>query len=171
MRVYDTKQAIYANLRSLPWLPYLGVMHTLCKLLQVQYQDRLAPSEVVLMDQTLQIISTTVQSGDPAREVDPARQLAAQWAALIDDDETSALPGQWNTWCTFEALAAEISGAAKRYAGTERLMLAATQRWREPYPGRARRIDREEEVPDTSELAQTLATFDQVVNAARALLP
>lgn len=142
MRVYDTKQAICKNLRSLPWLPYLGAMHTLCKLLQAQYQDRLAPSELALMDQTLQVVRTTVQSGDPAREAGPARLLAAKWAALIDD-KSNALPGQWNTWCTFEALAAEIAGTAKRYAGTERLLLAATERWREPYPGRARRIDPE----------------------------
>lgn len=169
MRVHDTEMAIYHNLRSLPWLAYLGAMGSLCEMLKAQYLKRLTESELGLMDQTLRLVATTVRCGDPASEYGPARQLAKEWSALVDNGTSSALPGQWNTWWTFQALAAEIAGTAKRYAGAERVLLAATERWREPYPGRARRIDPDEEAPDSSGLAQTLAAFDRVVTTALAL--
>jgi hypothetical protein len=166
MRVYDTQQAIYEGLRGLPWFPYLGAMHTLCEVLQAQYQDRLADSERTLMKRDPAHRQGNRAVRRPAGDAGPARELAAKWAALIDDDRSSVLPGHWNTWCTFEAVAAEIAGTAGRHSATERLLLAATERWREPYPSKARRIDRDEEAPDSSGLAQTLAAFERVVSTA-----
>jgi hypothetical protein len=142
-------------------------MLTLCEMLRAQYQDRLSGTEFALMSETLQIVRTTTQSGDLAGNADTGRELYAQWRVLIEDETAEVLPGHWNTWWTFHALAAEIARTANRYSGAERLLLAATGRWREPYPGKARRIDPDEEVADSTPLAQTLAAFEQVVvNAA-----
>jgi hypothetical protein len=166
MRVYDTETAIYHGLRDLPWLRYLEAMLTLCETLRAQYQDRLSGTEVTLMSETLRIVRTTVQSGDPAGNADTGRELYAKWRALIEDETREVLPGHWNTWWTFQALAAEIAGTANLYSGAERLLLAATGRWREPYPGKARRTDPNEEAADSTPLAQTLAAVERIVNAA-----
>jgi len=168
MRVYDTKMANYHGLRELPWIDYLVAMHKLGELLRAQYEDRLTDGERDLMTDTLRIITATVQAGDPTREADTGRSLAARWSALVGDEDGDALPGHWNTWCVFEDLAAEVAGTAKPYAAAERLSLAVIERWREPYPGKARRIDRDEEVADSTPLARALASVERIIAEAAA---
>jgi hypothetical protein len=166
MRVGDAEESIYQGLRALPWLRYLRAMLDLCELLQAQYLDRLTTVEISLMSTTLRMVRSVVESGDPASDAATGSELQAQWAVLVDDEDSGVLPGQWNTRCTFQALASEVAGTVSRYSGAERLLLAATERWREPYPGRARRIDPDEAVPDSTPLAQVLAAFERIVNTA-----
>jgi hypothetical protein len=166
MRVTDVERSIYDGLRALPWLQYLSTMCVLCEMLRNQYRDRLGETEQPLMTETIRIAEETAESGRPDDHHEIAATLRQQWAALIDDD-WNVTPGHWNTWCTYDAIAGEIVGNAKHYSGTERLLLAITDPWREPYPGKARRINPDELADDASPMAQALAAFNRVVIEAR----
>lgn len=171
MRVRDVEDAIYDGLRDLPWHHYLTAMCTLCELLRDQYQQWLSEDELALMSETLHAVRATAETETPQDYRETAARLKTQWAIRIEDPDWDVIPGQWNTWCTFESLAAEIAGLANPYLATERLLLAVTQRWREP-TGKARRIDPDEEVPNASPMAQALTAFnDVVVSAASRQLP
>jgi len=164
MRVWDAKKSIYNGLRALPRRQYLCAMWILGDELRSLYSDRTADSEQSLMSGTLDAVrEVAITGGATAEAAGRAAELAGRWKRLIGERENEVLPGQWNAWVTFESLAAEVAGTAGQYEATERLTLAATERWREPYPGRARRIDPDEEIDDASPMARTLARFRRVV--------
>jgi hypothetical protein len=165
MRVWDAENSIYGGLRRLPWRRYLSAMWILGAELRSLFEDRLADSERSLIASTLDAVRETALFGGPTTDVGGrAAELTARWKELIAERENDVLPGQWNAWVTFESLAAELAGTAPRYEATERLTLAATDRWREPYAGKARRVDPNEEVADHSPMARTLSVFEHIVN-------
>jgi hypothetical protein len=165
LRVKDVEHAIYDGLRDLPWPRYLVAMCSLCELLRDQYRTWLNDDELALMAETLRMVLASAETGKPENNSETAANLRTRWALRIDDPDWDVMPGHWNTWCTFEGLAAEIAGLAAPYFATERLLLAATQKWRAP-TGKARRIDPDEEVPDASPMARTLTAFNDVVVSA-----
>ena len=165
MRVWDAENSIYGGLRRLPWRRYLSAMWILGAELRSLFEDRLADSERSLIASTLDAVRETALFGGPTTDVGSrAAALTARWKELIAEREDDVLPGQWNAWVTFESLAAELAGTARRYEATERLTLAATDPWREPYSGKARRVDPNEEVADHSPMARTLSVFEHIVN-------
>jgi len=164
MRVWDTENLIYDGLRALPWLRYLSAMWILCGEIRSLFEDRLTSSEQVLISSTMDVVREVVTTGEVRAATGlAAAELVTEWQQLISERQNEVLPGQWNAWITFELLTAELAGTADRYEATERLTLAATERWREPYPGKARMIDKNEEIDDSSPMARTLATFGRVV--------
>jgi hypothetical protein len=164
VRVWDAENSIYDGLRALPKRSYLCAMWILCGELRSLFGDRLSDSERSLMTSTLDTVREVVITDEAAPGIaSGAAELAVRWEGLIIERENEVLPGQWNAWVTFENLSAELAGTLGQYEATERLTLAATDRWREPYRGKARRIDPDEEVEDTSPMARTLATFQRVV--------
>lgn len=165
MRVWDAEGSIYDGLRALPRQRYLCAMWILGDELRSLYVDRASDSEQSLMSRTLDAVRKAATMSEVATETaDMAAELTGRWQRLIRERENEVLPGQWNAWVTFESLAAELAGATDQYQATERLTKAATERWREPYPGKARRIDPDEEVDDTSPMARILARFGRVVS-------
>jgi hypothetical protein len=161
MRVWDAENAIYDSLHALPRRQYLCAMWILATELQLLFEDRLTDPEQSLIAATLDAVRESVITDDTIR--DRAEDLASEWRTLIADRGDQVLPGQWNAWITFEDLAAELAGRTETYQATERLTLAVTERWREPYPGKARRIDPNEEIDNGSPMAQTLRKFDRIV--------
>ena len=129
------------------------------------YADRASDSEQSLIRRTLDAVREAATMGEVATEpAAMAAELAGRWQRLIHERESEVLPGQWNAWATFESLVEELAGSASQYEATKRLTKAATERWREPYPGKARRIDPNEEIDDASPMAQILARFSRVVD-------
>jgi hypothetical protein len=165
LRVNDVEDAIYDGLRELPWPRYVAALCTLCELLRHQYLDWLSEDELALMANTLRMARATVETERLEDFRETAARLQTQWTVLIAEPDWYVISGQWNTWCTFADLAAEIAGLANPYSATEYLLLAATERWRTP-TGKARRIDLDEEVANTSPLARTLTAFNDVVVSA-----
>ena len=164
MRVWPTENLIYGELRKLPWVRYLAAMWIICWEVSTLYRERLSESERALMSLTLDAVEQVVFAGGRTMETDDvAAGLVANWKEFEQAHSEEVLPGQWNLWITFQDLAAELSGGAARYAASERVMLASTEIWREPYPGRARRIREDEEIDDNSPMAQTLFLLERIV--------
>lgn len=167
MRVWDAQYSTYYGLKTLSWRRYLCAMWILCGELRSQYEDWLDNSERSLMASTLDLVRDVVISGVVTADAAlVALELSARWDALLTerDNDPFVSPGQWNTWAVFSDLVAEAAGTRKRYAATERLGNAATMRWRVP-TGKARHIDRNEEIDDATPMAQTLSRFQRVVTA------
>jgi hypothetical protein len=168
VRPWDAKKSIYDGLRALPRRRYLCAMWILGGEVRSLYEDRLTAEERSLMTSTLEVVREVSSTGEATTgAAGRAAELADTWMELIirREDEAQVLPGHWNAWAVFASLAEEIAGKAPPGEGTERLANAATERWREPYPGRARRLDPGEEVDDSSPMARTLAAFQRVVTA------
>lgn len=164
MRVWDAKHSIYGALRALPPRRYLCAMWILGEELRSLYADRASDSELSLISQTLNAVREAATMSEAATETaGMAAGLTERWQRLIRERENDVLPGQWNAWVTFESLAAELAGEASQYQATERLTKAAIERWREPYPGKARRIDPNEQIDDAGPMARILARFGRVV--------
>lgn len=161
------KMSVYDGLRALPWERYLVAMWLISREVRAPYESRLSDSERALMNSTLNTVRRFVEEGSEIPVVVSARDLAADWSGLLERRGESVMPGQWNLWSTFMDLAAELGGGAARYSAAERVGLAATEIWREPYQGRARRINIDEEIDDASPMAQTLAKLNRVVNYIR----
>ena len=66
-------------------------------------------------------------------------------------------------WITFEGVAAEITGASAPFYTADWVVGAAVRRWRGPNREGRRRVDPDEEVPDHTPMALTLANFERIV--------
>jgi hypothetical protein len=168
VRVWDAENAIYEGLRSLSRRRYLFAMWILCGELRALYSDSLTDAERTLMMSTLDLVQEMAAAGYASTRA-VAEDLVAGWQELITVRQDEVLPGRSNAWVTFQDLAAELAGTSQSYDATERLTLAATDRWRDPYRRGPIRVDPDEEVEDASPMAITLAMFQRVVAGAARL--
>jgi hypothetical protein len=112
------------------------------------------------------VIRTVAQSGQVTAEVSgQAAGLYGRWEAMVRQDENRVMPGQWNAWVVYRDLMAEVAGSVPQYEAAERVSLAVTDRWRESSFERPVPIyeDPDEEVADSSLMAQVLARLDGIV--------
>lgn len=166
MLVYEVLNAIYSDLRVLEKRRYLCAMWNVCTELQSLYREQSLVDERALMSSTLSLIREVVINGEMGS--DTARIAAAhyeQWDS-IRTEERSGLPGQANARFVFRDLAGEIAGMAPIYEATERLDMVAADRWRS---GGLIWDDPNEEVSDTSPMAQTLTFLSRAVTEVSAL--
>jgi hypothetical protein len=151
-------------------------MWIVCGGLRAIYSDRLTTAEGALMTSTLNTARDVVIRGDAAPgTAKHAADLSAQWAAMTSQwaatplgSTTEVTPGHWNTWMVFRDLAGEIAGASGRYEAAGRVDLAATDRWREGYPGFLW-DDPDEEVDELSPIARSLAFLQRAVGGVAGL--
>lgn len=163
IRVEDVADSIYKGLRALDWRRYLCAMWIVCGELRTVYDDRWPDAERSLMASTLEMVREVVMAGRATAEVsNRAADLSGRWQVMTDQDEDKVMPGQWNTWVVFRDLAAEVAGTGERYEATERVDLAATDRWRESWEGPIY-DDPDEEVDDSSPMARVVTLLDRAV--------
>jgi hypothetical protein len=164
MRVWEERNAIYDALRALSWERYMRALWILGAELEALHAGQMSDSERSLATATLALIRDFGVLGDSGEHWQQARQLVSQWDRVITEGERRASGGLLNAWATFKGAAAEISGQATRYYAADWVLVAAVERWRDPDRRGRRRVDPAEEVSDDSPMAQTLATFDQIVS-------
>jgi hypothetical protein len=165
VRVWDTRNRIYQELRDMRWRDYLAAMWILCGELESMYSAELDQPERTLMRATTDLVRATVLAESDERDIDQERaaKLEASWGRLLAKREAGASAGQLNLWMTFEGLAGEIAGDFRRYYAAERVMNAVTSRLRGPSARRFRKVDPDEVVEDDSPMGLALARFERVV--------
>jgi hypothetical protein len=170
MRVYDAKYSIYSRLAVLPWRPsYLAAMWILCGELQSLYAAWIVDDEVPLMALTMDLVREVVIAGESPWAAGRASELAAAWERVIEERRDGAPGGLVNALETFEALAQEIAGLSGRHDAANWVANAAEMRWRDwdDDPGPIL-LNPDEQVDDSSPMAQTLARFGRVVSEVAA---
>ncbi len=165
MRVRDAQKSIYEGLRGLAWRPYLAAMWILCGELQTLYTDEFSDAERSLIPPTMDVVREIAAAGESAELTRQAAELAQAWGDVRNEREHEASPGLMNVWATFEGLVQEIAGISGRFDGAGWVTNAVTERWREANHHNQGPIllDPNEEVPDASPMANTLALFWHVV--------
>lgn len=169
MRVYDAADSIYSGLAVLPWQPsYLAAMWILCGELQSLYAAWIEDDEAALMTSTMDLVREVVIAGESPRVAGRAAELATAWERVTDarqDEAPGSLP---NVLVTFKALAQEIAGRCGRHDAASWVTNAAENRWRDWDDPGPRLLDPDEQVDDSSPMAQTLAWFCHVVSEVAA---
>jgi hypothetical protein len=163
MVVEAAADSIYEGLRALDRRRYLCAMWIVCNRLQAVYEDQLSDAERSLMAATLGAVREAVLAGEVSVDVGKqATDLYRHWQVMAVEQRADVAPGQWNAWAVFRDIASEVAGASQLYEATERVDLAATDRWRE---SRQWPIydDPNEEVDESSPMARTLNYLDQAV--------
>lgn len=161
MRVWDARKRIRHALRDLDYERYLVAMLILCDELRVLYADSAASEESFLVESSLDLIRERVVAGANQTVTKIATQLIRQWELFSIKKEDYASSGQLNMWMTFESLVGEMAGTEPRYAAAERVTKAAVECWTIS-TGRARKVDPEEKVDDSSPLAVVLDRFERI---------
>jgi hypothetical protein len=170
MRVYDASDAIYSGLAALPWRPsYLAAMWILCEELQSLYAAWISDDEVPLMASTMDLVREVVIAGESPQAARRASELAAAWEPVIEAREAETPAGLLNVLATFEALAQEIAGLSGRYDAANWAANAAEQRWQNWGDPGSIYLDPDQQVDDSSPMAQTLVLFARVVSEVAAL--
>lgn len=160
MRVKDAKRVIYKGLRDLSWERYMAAMWILGSELADLYADQMSESEVSLVTATLELARDVAVSGDSADGSERAVELAPLWDLVIAEGEKRASGGLHNVWTTFAGITEEIGGAIPHFYAADWVGGAVERRWHDPF---RRWLDPDEEVADDSPMAQTLASFGEVV--------
>jgi hypothetical protein len=172
MRVKDVKHSAYFRLKALPWhTSYLAAMWILCGELQTLYADSIDADEIPLMTSTMDLVREVITLGESLQAGPRAAELTETWGEVIAarDDQEGSDPGLLNALATFEALAQEIVGLSGKHDAANWAMNAAEGRWRDwDQPGPIL-VDRDEEVDDSSPMAQTLELFGRVASEVTAM--
>jgi hypothetical protein len=165
MRVQDVSTSVYTALKALTWQPsYLTAMWILCGELQSLYADRSNDEEAALMASTTDLVREVAIAGESPQAAGRAAELEAAWKRAINTRKAQASRASLRTLITFKALAQEIAGITRRYDGADWVTEAAINRWRDWNDPALVLYNPDEEVPDSSPIAQTLALFNRVVS-------
>lgn len=163
MRVDDVAMSIYKGLRALDLRRYRCAMWLVCGNLRAVYEDLLSDAERTLMTSTLEMVRDVVMAGEVSvAGGQEAMDLYAKWWEVIDQGGDDVMSGHVNTWMVFRDLAGEFSGEERLYESTERVGLAAMDRWRgrigpiiDDFPGQV--------VDDSTPMARTLNGLQGIV--------
>jgi hypothetical protein len=165
MRVKDAAYSVHGALGTLAWRPrYLAAMWVLCGELRSLYAEWIDNEAASLMTSTMDLVREVTIAGESPQLAGRATELATAWRRVINARKAEASGALLNFWATFEALAQEIAGLCSRYDAAGWATNAAEDRWRDLDDPALIIVNRNEEVDDSSPMAQTLALFGQVVS-------
>jgi hypothetical protein len=170
MRVYDASDSIYSRLVTLPWHPsYLAAMWIICGELQSLYAPWINDDEVPLMASTMELVREVVISGESPLAAGRASELAVAWERVTDARRAEAPGGLLNVLVTFEIIAEEIALDRGQHDAADWVTNAARHRWRDwDEPGPII-LNSDEQVDDSSPMAQTLTLFGRIVSEVAAM--
>jgi len=127
------------KLRSMPYDTYLRSMCGIISQYQILYQGQLWERASALIEETLALTGTAINSGREA-SAETAGDLLERWTAWLDLDGDgpppgNQIPGLLNAFFTCCSMAAELAGVVEPYEGSDRCTMPFTDHPAIRHPG------------------------------------